>query len=101
LAVTSAERLYRGWRSAQRRRARGEAGARAVIEELLRPLSRDGALITVLDGHPATLSWIGAVAGHAVRPLGVDRFGQCGDVRELYRAYGIDVAAIEAAFRNP
>ncbi len=94
LAVTSAERLYRGWRSAQRRRARGEAGARAVIEELLRPLSRDGALITVLDGHPATLSWLGSVASHRVYPLGVDEFGQSGDLPSLYQLHRIDAEAI-------
>ena len=56
--------------------------------------------MTVVDGHPAALSWIGSVAGHKVRPLGVDRFGQCGTVSDLYRAYGLDAEAIEAAFGN-
>jgi pyruvate dehydrogenase E1 component len=46
------------------------------------------------------LSWIGSVAGHRARSLGVDQFGQCGDVMDLYRAYGIDAAAIEAAYRG-
>jgi|GEM_PF-1635282 len=46
------------------------------------------------DFHPATLSWLGAVAGHAIVPLGVDRFGQSGDIPDLYRAYGIDTDAI-------
>jgi pyruvate dehydrogenase E1 component len=32
--------------------------------------------------------------------LGVDRFGQSGDIPDLYRAYGIDTEAIlEAAAR--
>ena len=57
-------------------------------------------LITVLDGHPATLSWLGGVGGRRVRPLGVDHFGQSGDIPDLYRAYGIDADAIvEAAAR--
>jgi hypothetical protein len=49
---------------------------------------------------PATLSWLGAVAGNAIVPLGVDRFGQSGDIPDLYRAYGIDTEAIlDAAAR--
>ena len=41
-------------------------------------------LITVVDAHPATLSWLGAVDRHRVIPLGVDRFGQSGDIPDLY-----------------
>jgi pyruvate dehydrogenase E1 component len=54
----------------------------------------------VLDGHPATLSWLGAVSGHAIAPLGVARFGQSGDIPDLYRTYGLDADAIvDAAAR--
>ena len=52
------------------------------------------ALVTVGEFHPATLSWLGAVAGNTIVPLGVDRFGQSGDTPDLYRAYGIDTDAI-------
>jgi pyruvate dehydrogenase E1 component len=51
------------------------------------------------DFHPATLAWLGAVSGNAIAPLGVDRFGQSGDIPDLYRAYGIDTEAILAAAR--
>jgi len=51
----------------------------------------------VVDSHPATLGWLGAVAGHRVRPLGVEHFGQTGSIAELYRHYGIDANAIIAA----
>jgi pyruvate dehydrogenase E1 component len=51
-------------------------------------------LVTVLDGHPATLSWLGAVLGHRVRALGVDRFGQSADLPDLYRVHGLDAGAI-------
>jgi pyruvate dehydrogenase E1 component len=54
-------------------------------------------IVTVLDGHPATLAWLGAVAGHRVRSLGVEHFGQTGSIPELYRHYGIDANAIVAA----
>jgi pyruvate dehydrogenase E1 component len=29
-----------------------------------------------------------------VTPLGVDRFGQSGDIPDLFRAYGIDAEAV-------
>ena len=41
-------------------------------------------MVTVIDGHPATLSWLGSVHGHRVMPLGVTRFGQSGDLPDLY-----------------
>ena len=94
LAVTSADRLNAGWHAAQRARQAGVAGARVHIEDLLAPLAPGAALVTVLDGHPATLSWLGGVAGHRVQALGVEHFGQSGDLPDLYRAYRIDADAI-------
>jgi hypothetical protein len=32
----------------------------------------------VIDGHLATLAWIGGVYGHRVKALGVEHFGQTG-----------------------
>jgi hypothetical protein len=52
---------------------------------------------TLIDGAPASLSWLGGVAGHRVSPLGVDRFGQTGNLADLYRAYRLDVDAIVEA----
>lgn len=98
LAVTSADRLHAGWRDAQRARRQGDRAALAPVERLLGALPAEAALVTVVDGHPATLSWLGAVARHRVQALGVDRFGQSGDIPDLYRAYHIDADAIlEAA----
>ena len=58
------------------------------------PLSPGAGLVSVIDGPPATLSWLGGVRGHRVAALGVDCFGQSGDVAALYRAHGLDVEAI-------
>jgi pyruvate dehydrogenase E1 component len=77
----------------QERRAQGET-AGAVVEQLLAPLAPDAALVTVLDGHPATLAWLGSATGRPVYPLGVDRFGQSGDIPDLYRTHQIDTEAI-------
>ncbi len=100
LAVTSADRLHAGWAAAQRARERGLAHASSHIERLLRPLPRQCGLVTVLDGHPATLAWLGAVHGHRTRALGVEHFGQAGTVADLYRHYGIDANAIVAAAQS-
>ena len=75
-------------------RTRGTNPRPAHIEALLAPLAAQAAIVTVLDAHPAALSWLGSVARHRVYPLGVDHFGQCGSLPDLYRAYGIDTAAI-------
>ena len=85
LAVTSADRLHADWRA---------NGSRSHAAQLLAPLAPDAALVTVLDGHPATLSWLGAVRGQRVRPLGVDRFGQSADIPDLYALHRIDTDAI-------
>jgi len=97
LAVTSADRLNAGWTAACRARERGLVHARSHIERLLADVPRHCGIVSVLDGHPATLAWLGAVGGHRVRPLGVEHFGQTGSIAELYRHYGIDTNAILAA----
>ena len=97
LAVTSADRLNAGWTAAQRARERGLVHARSHIEKLLADIPTHCGIVTVLDGHPATLAWLGAVHGHRVRPLGVEHFGQTGSIPDLYRHYGIDANAIVAA----
>ncbi len=91
IAVTSADRLYKDWRS---------NGESSHIFKLLSSIDREAPIVTALDGHPATLSWIGSVAGHQVKALGVDDFGQCGDLDSLYRTYGIDTNAILSAYTN-
>jgi pyruvate dehydrogenase E1 component len=88
LALTSPDRLHAGWLAAQRGRREGHA------ERLLAPLAPGAALVTVLDGHPAAHAWMGAVRGHRVLPLGPDRFGQAGDIPDLYREYRMDADAI-------
>ena len=88
LAVTSPDRLLAGWRA-------GGAGSWAA--RLLAPLAADAGLVTVQDGHPAALAWLGAVRGQRVRALGVDRFGQSADIPDLYRVMGIDAEAIQDA----
>ncbi len=88
LVVTSPDRLHRDWL---------KEGRRSHIARLLGALARDAALVTVLDGHPLTLSWLAGVRGQRIAPLGVSAFGQSGDIPDLYRTYGIDTDAIVEA----
>lgn len=95
LAITSADRLHAGWTASRRmRRDRRQPHHLSHIEKLLAPLPRDCGIVTVLDGHPATLGWIGSVAGHRMETLGVEHFGQTGTIADLYRHHGIDANAI-------
>ena len=94
LAITSADRLNAGWTAAERARQRGIHTAMSHIERLIAPLSRECGFVTVIDGHPATLAWIGSVHGHRLKSLGVEHFGQTGTVGDLYRHFGIDTNAI-------
>ncbi|MBV8185071.1 MAG: transketolase, partial [Hyphomicrobiales bacterium] len=97
LAVTSADRLNAGWTAAQRARERGLVHATSHIERLLAEIPPHCGLVTVIDGHPATLAWLGSVMGHRTRSLGVEHFGQTGTISDLYRHYGIDAQAILSA----
>lgn len=97
LAVTSADRLNAGWTAAQRERARGNPRAKSHIERLLDPLPGHCAIVTVLDGHPAALSWLGAVAGHRTIAHGVEHFGQTGTIGDLYRHFRLDRNALAAS----
>ncbi|HEX2529731.1 MAG TPA: transketolase [Geminicoccus sp.] len=97
LAITSADRLNAGWTAAQRARESGAIHARSHIERLLAPLPSNCCLVTVLDGYPATLAWLGSVMGHRTRSLGVEHFGETGTIADLYRRHGLDAQSIVAA----
>ena len=64
---------------------------------MLAELSPGAGLITVIDGAPAALSWLGGVIGHRTSPLGVTSFGQVGDLPDLYRRYRLDADSIVEA----
>ena len=101
LALTSADRLYTDWRRGLKHRQQGRLSQPSHIETLLARVPRDAVIVTVIDGYPATLSWLGGVMGHRVESLGVDAFGQTGTVADLYRHFGFDaeniMRAVEAA----
>ena len=97
LSVTSADRLYSDWTRAQKAREQGLASAVSHVEEIMAGLPSYCGLVTVIDGHPATLGWLGSVCGHRTRSLGVQNFGQSATIGDLYRHYGIDARGIAEA----
>lgn len=100
LAVTSADRLNAGWTAATKARAQGYNAPHSAIERLLSGLAPHTLLVSVLDAHPATLSWIGGVRGHRMVSLGVEHFGQSGTIKDLYRHFEIDARAILEAVQS-
>lgn len=100
LNLTSPRRLFETWRNAQQAHIVQSAatGARA-LDWLILPEERHTPIVTVHDGAPHALAWLGSISGAPVVSLGVNAFGQSGTRADLYHAFGIDSAAIiEAAF---
>jgi pyruvate dehydrogenase E1 component len=98
--VTSPDMLYRGYRHARRMElsAPGQR-VKSHLGRLLPPVERFAPIVTVMDGHSHTLSFIGGAFGSRMICLGTDEFGQVGSRSELYRAQGIDVDSIASAAR--
>jgi len=83
------------FRALQARQGLGE-GDDAVLDDLF-PADRAAPLVSVLDGHPHTLSFLSAVRCMPIACLGVSDFGQSGDVEDLYRHFGLDADTIVGA----
>ena len=92
VCLTSADLIFRALRA---RQGLGD-GEDAILDQLL-PADRAAPIVTVLDGHPHTLSFLGAIRCAPIACLGVDDFGQSGDVADLYRHFGIDTDTIVGA----
>ena len=94
--MTSPDLLHRGWTAALAGRWNGERRP-SHIEKILSDLAPKAGLVTIADAAPAALSWLGGVLGQRVAPLGVERFGQTGNLADLYAAYRLDGDAITEA----
>jgi len=90
LDVTSQDRLFHSWRTGLRDAARTASAPTGPghIADLIHPGERHAPIVTVHDAASHSLAWLGSVFGQRVVPVGVDRFGESGTVRDLYRAMG-------------
>ena len=94
LNVTSPDLLHREWSASKAARWTDKNAQTCHVEDLLSALAPDAGIVTVIDGSPSALSWLGGVQGMRVSPLGTDRFGQTGDLPDLYAEYRLDSVAI-------
>jgi pyruvate dehydrogenase E1 component len=92
ICLTSADLVFRALQARQGLRD----GDDAILNELF-PADRRAPIVSVLDGHPHTLSFLSAIRCAPIACLGVDDFGQSGDVDDLYRHFGVDTATIVGA----
>jgi pyruvate dehydrogenase E1 component len=94
VVVTSYDRL---WRAVQLRRGLLTGPPHGVDETILTRAFRPSPIVTVLDGHPHTLAFLGTIHGRPVSCLGVSTFGQGGGLTDVYRVHGLDPASIVGA----
>ena len=92
LGITSSDNLFHGWKNKNLSNEKNNKNSH--IEDLLNIIPKDTKIVTVIDGHPMTLSWIGSVFGHKIIPLGVDKFGQTGSLNQLFSEFAIDSESI-------
>jgi len=92
LGITSSDCLFHDWK--EKNLSYGNSSENSHIEKLFINVPKSTIIITVIDGHPMTLAWLGSVFGHKTIPLGVDRFGQTGNIKELFAEFMIDSESI-------
>jgi pyruvate dehydrogenase E1 component len=95
--VTGPGPLYRRFQSEVELAMHAESPDERFMAGVIADDERGLPVVTVADGHPHSLAWIGGALGTTVLPLGVSEFGQSGDRFALYREYEIDVESIMAA----
>ncbi|HEY8718959.1 transketolase-like TK C-terminal-containing protein [Pengzhenrongella sp.] len=93
VCLTSPDLVFRSF---QQRGAR-TPGVGSDILDMLFPAQHSTPLVTVIDGHPHTLSFLAGARGDRIRCLGVTEFGQSSDLNEAYVIHGIDTGSIADA----
>jgi pyruvate dehydrogenase E1 component len=92
ICLTSADLVFRALQARQ-----GLTSGATDVLEMLFPANRVAPIVAVLDGHPHTLSFLGTINSSPMASLGVNDFGQVGEVDDLYSHFGIDAATIVGA----
>ncbi len=92
VCVTSPGLLFEAVQSRQ-----GLGTAPSWILDQVFPADRAAPMVTVLDGHPHSLSFISSINRVPSKSLGVSNFGQVGSLDAVYRYHGIDTDSIVRA----
>ncbi len=75
----------------------GHGSADTWVLDAAFPARRAAPMVTVLDGHPHTLAFLPGINQVRAAHLGVSRFGQSGDLDDVYRHHGIDADSVVRA----
>ena len=92
VCVTSPSRLFEAVQARQ-----GLSEAPSWILDTVFPPQRAAPMVTVIDGHPHTLSFVPSINRTACKSLGVSKFGQVGSPQDVYRYHGIDTDSVVRA----
>ncbi|HYR16436.1 MAG TPA: transketolase C-terminal domain-containing protein [Mycobacterium sp.] len=92
VCVTSPSRLFEAVQARQ-----GLSEAPSWILDTVFPPHRAAPMVTVIDGHPHTLSFVPSINRTACKSLGVSKFGQVGSPQDVYRYHGIDTDSVVRA----
>ena len=89
--LVSPDRVHRDWVGRYRNAAATAQRPRlaeSVAARLIRPEERSAPIVTVHDAAAHALSWVGSIFGQRTISVGVDEFGQSGDLVDVYRHAG-------------
>lgn len=92
VCITSPDLLFRALQA-----RRGLTTAEEWILDVVFPADRAAPMVTVLDGHPHTLTFLATINRVPAAHLGVTKFGQSGDLASVYRYHQIDTESIIGA----
>lgn len=93
VCLTSPDLIFR---SLQERHAVYGSLRSGIVDDLF-PSSQGTPIVSILDGHPHTLSFLAAIRGDAIRCLGVTEFGQSSNLADAHALHRIDADAISSA----
>jgi pyruvate dehydrogenase E1 component len=93
--ITSVDRLFRDWMA----HCRGDR-TRTPLDALLPSADRQVPAVSLLDGHPLALAWLGNLLQAPLRALGVTAFGESAALPDLYHKHHIDTDAVVGAITH-
>jgi pyruvate dehydrogenase E1 component len=96
--LTSPDLIFRAWQFTKGLPLQEQiADGGITILARVFPRTRVAPMVTVLDGHPHTLSFLGAINNTPITCLGVSNFGRSGEIADLYAYFGIDATTVAGA----
>ena len=91
--VTSPGRLFGSWQRTLKQGIR--TASTPSFPGVLRPIFSERApIVSIHDGSSHALAWLGSALGSPQVAMGVDSFGQSGNIQDLYKIHDLDAGSI-------